>query len=71
MNAQQRKQMSNDIIIDDVVMDTSEVPASMSAKEIRLMLHSQLKRASLANEARLKGMFLDKVFKQLNLTQYR
>jgi hypothetical protein len=58
--------MSNDIIVDDVVMDTSEVP-----KEMRLMLHSQLKRASLANEARLKGMFLDKVFKQLNLTQYR
>jgi len=63
--------MSNVIIIDDVAMDTSEAPTSMTAKEMRLMLHLQLKRASLANEARLKGMFVDKLFKQLNLTQYR
>ena len=63
--------MSNDIIIDDIAMDTSEAPAGMTAKEMRLMLHSQLKRASLANEARLKGLFVDKLFKQLNLTQYR
>ena len=63
--------MSNDIIIDGIVMDTSEAPAGMTAKEMRLMLYSQLKRASLANEARLKGMFVDKLFNQLNLTQYR
>jgi hypothetical protein len=63
--------MSNDIIIDDVAMDTSEAPTSMTAKEMRLMLHLQLKRASLANEARLKGMFVDKVFRKLGLMKYR
>ena len=66
-------------VIDDIAIDTSEVPAEMAAKapagittkEMRLMLHSQLKRESLVNEARLKGLFVDKLFKQLNLTQYR